>query len=104
MSTRPIMEAIYSLNPNAQVHCRDIDNINFIVGDVISKSDIEAEISRLETVFVAQAYSRNRKLEYDSLNQLELISDDAAGSTTTHVDAISAIKTKWPKNNTGPVE
>ena len=32
------------------------------------------------------------------------MTDDAANSTTTHADAIEAIKTKWPKDNSGPVE
>ena len=49
-----------------------------------------------------QEYARNRKLEYDALNQFELISDDAINGTTTHKDAIEAIKTKWPKDNSGP--
>jgi hypothetical protein len=29
---------------------------------------------------------------------------DNKNSTTTHVDAVEAVKTKWPKDNTGPVE
>ena len=47
--------------------------------------------------FDAQEYARNRKAEYDALNQFELISDDEANGTTTHKDAIAAIKTKYPK-------
>jgi len=47
-------------------------------------------------------YSVKRKAEYDALNQFELISDDSANSSTTHADAIAAIKTKWPKDNSGP--
>ena len=54
-------------------------------------------------VYTAQEYARNRKEEYDALNQFELISDDDANGTTTHKDAITAIKTKWPKDNSGPV-
>ena len=69
-----------------------------------SKSDLEAEISRIEAINDAQEYARNRKAEYDALNQFELMTDDAANSTTTHADAIAVIKTKWPKNNSGPVE
>jgi hypothetical protein len=51
----------------------------------------------------AQEYARNRKPEYDALNQFELMTDDAANSTTAHADAIAVIKTKWPKDNSGPV-
>ena len=42
-------------------------------------------------------YSRKRKAEYDALNQFELISDDSINGTTTHKDAILAIKAKYPK-------
>jgi hypothetical protein len=69
-----------------------------------TEAELKTEKDRLEAEYDAQAYARNRKEEYDALNQFELISDDAAGSTTTHVDAIAAIKTKWPKNNKGPIE
>ena len=51
----------------------------------------------------AKDYARNRRSEYHALNQFELISDDAINGTTTHKDAIEAIKTKWPKDNSGPV-
>ena len=42
-------------------------------------------------------YQRDRKVKYDALNQLELISDDAINGTTTHKDAILAIKDEIPK-------
>jgi len=63
----------------------------------ISRADIDAKKVELEAEWDAQAYSRKRKEEYDALNQLELISDDAINGTTTHKDAIVAIKTKYPK-------
>ena len=43
------------------------------------------------------AYARSRKTAYNALNQLELISDDAINGTTTHADAILAIKAEFPK-------
>ena len=45
----------------------------------------------------ATQYQRDRKAKYDALNQLELISDDAINGTTTHKDAILAIKAEIPK-------
>jgi hypothetical protein len=51
----------------------------------------------VQEAYDAQEYARNRKAEYDALNQFELISDDEANGTTTHKDAIAAIKTKYPK-------
>ena len=42
-------------------------------------------------------YQRDRKAEYDALNQLEMQFDDKEDGTTTWEDAINAIKTKYPK-------
>ena len=68
-----------------------------------SQSAIEAKMVELQEEWDSQEYARNRKEEYDALNQLELISDDDVNGTTTHKDAIAAIKAKWPKDNSGPV-
>ena len=80
-------------------------------GDVIyhkgqtppTEAEIDAEIKRLEDEWVSQEYARNRKAEYDALNQLEMQFDDKEDGTTTWEDAIKAIQTKWPKDNSGPV-
>jgi hypothetical protein len=45
----------------------------------------------------AQAYARNRKAEYDQLNQFEMQFDDKEDSTTTWVDKINEIKGRHPK-------
>ena len=68
------------------------------------KSETDAEINKWQTEFEAKLYARKRSEEYQVLNQFELMTDDAANSTTTHANAIAAIKTKWPKDNSGPVE
>ena len=83
---------------NAEIDALDKDG-NIVVLD---ESKITPEIVRLQAEYDAQEYARNRKEEYDALNQFELISDDDANGTTTHKDAIAAIKTKWPKDNSGP--
>ena len=62
-----------------------------------SEADITTKASELEAEFNAQEYARNRKAEYDALNQFELISDDTINGTSTHKDAIEAIKVKYPK-------
>ena len=84
----------------------DLENVTWIEtpDPMPSDSAIISKCNSLQSTYDGLLYSRNRKSEYDALNQFELISDDAAGSTTTHVDAIAAIKTKWPKNNKGPIE
>jgi hypothetical protein len=95
-----IIQAIKAINPEAQVtvYGEDYDTIDWNAGTaVISKEDIDAKIVELEAEWIAQEYARNRKEEYDALNQLELISDDTKNGTTTHIDAIDAIKAKYPK-------
>ena len=53
----------------------------------------------------AQIYVRKRQIDYPSEgDQFDMIYKDMKNSTTTHADAVEAVKTKWPKDNTGPVE
>jgi hypothetical protein len=101
------VEAIFSILPGSQ----------FIVGDSYSSLDwhstdqvkpteaeFDAALKTVKATHAAQEYARNREIEYAALNQFEMQYDDEVNSTTTWKDAIVAIKTKWPKNNTGPVE
>ena len=68
-----------------------------------TEAEINAKFTEMQAEWDSQEYARNRKEEYDALNQLELMSDDSINGTTTHKDAIVAIKVKWPKDNSGPV-
>ena len=51
----------------------------------------------LQAEYDSQAYARNRKAEYDQLNQFEMQFDDDRDSTTTWVDKINEIKGRHPK-------
>jgi hypothetical protein len=62
-----------------------------------TESELNTEIARLQAEWDAQAYARDRKTEYDALNQFEMQYDDKEDGTTTWEDAIAAIKTKYPK-------
>jgi len=62
-----------------------------------TQSEIDAEVIRLQAVYDSQAYARNRKREYDQLNQFEMQFDDKENSTTTWVDKINEIKGRHPK-------
>ena len=62
-----------------------------------SDADIEAAHIEYQTAWDSQAYARNRKAEYDQLNQFEMIFDDDRDSTTTWVDTINEIKGRHPK-------
>ena len=57
----------------------------------------------IEDMWIAQSeseltYADKRRAEYNELNQFEMIGEDAINGTTTHVDAIKAIKAKYPKS------
>ena len=100
-----INNAILEINPAATFIIRGatpdavtVDGIEWMDGTTpIAKADIEAKMIEVQTAYDAQAYARNRKVKYDALNQFELISDDSINGTTTHKDAITAIKAEFPK-------
>ena len=91
-------DALQSLKPNAQWVLRG-DELEWLdtVQTQPTEAEITAEVTRLQAEYDANQYQRDRKVKYDALNQLELISDDAIKGTTTHADAILAIKAEFPK-------
>jgi len=62
-----------------------------------SDAEIEAADIEYQTAWDSQEYSRNRKAEYDQLNQFEMQFDDDRDSTSTWVDKINEIKGRHPK-------
>ena len=60
-------------------------------------SAIEAADVEYQTAYNSQAYARNRKAEYDQLNQFEMMFDDDRDGTSTWVDKINEIKGRHPK-------
>ena len=91
-------EAIKILRPTSafgligdKIKWNDPDN------DPPTQAEIDAEVQRLQEEHDSQEYARNRKAEYDALNQLEMQFDDKEDGTTTWEDAIKAIKAKYPK-------
>ena len=88
--------------PNATDTLEDYGNISWRVENPPSKSDLKAKgvfetsVER-QAEYDAQEYARNRKAEYDALNQFEMQYDDKLNGTTTWDDAIDAIKAKYPK-------
>ena len=96
-----VSEAIIAINPSAKVmvsgHPDGTTDIIWEDTPEISKADIDAKVVSMQAEYDAQEYARNRRTEYDALNQFELISDDTINSTSTHKDAIEAIKAKYPK-------
>ena len=62
-----------------------------------SVEEIEAAEIEWQAAYDSQEYARNRKAEYDQLNQFEMMFDDDRDSTTTWVDKINEIKGRHPK-------
>ena len=98
----PKLNAVLSLVGGMGTQKISADGINteIILHDgqtMPAEEDIQAKLVSLKAEQDATAYARNRKLEYDALNQFELISDDTKNGTTTHIDAIAVIKAKYPK-------
>jgi len=61
-------------------------------------AEIDTELTRLQAEYDSQEYARNRKEEYPPTgDQLDMIYKDMKNGTTTHADAVEAIKTKYPK-------
>ena len=70
-----------------------------------TESEIQTELSRLQAEDDAQEYARKRATEYPSNgDQWDMIYKDNKNGTTTHADAVEVVKTKWPKDDSGPIE
>jgi len=90
-------DAIRNINP-AVVTIRG--NVAYDANEQVIEIDqaaYDAEVARLEAEHIATQYQRDRKAEYDQLNQYEMMFDDEVNGTTTWIDAINAIKAKYPK-------
>jgi hypothetical protein len=93
-----IIDVIQALDPNAQVS---------IVGNEIASlawqsTPIPTDIiltkqAEMQAEYDSKQYQRDRKAEYDKLNQFEMQFDDQRDGTSLWVDAINSIKAKFPK-------
>ena len=80
------------------------ENTIYIKGKALTKTQLKkvtAKAKELEEQEKATQYQRDRKAEYDKLNQDELRFDDLVNGTTTWIDAINNIKKKYPKPTQG---
>ena len=92
------VEAIQSLKPEASWVLRgnELEWLDAVQTEP-TQSEIDAEVIRLQAEYDSQEYARNRKVEYDQLNQFEMQFDDDRDGTTTWVDTINEIKGRHPK-------
>ena len=93
-----IVQALHSLRPNAQWTLRDSElEWNDKVQIQPTDAEIQAEITKLQAEWDSKDYARKRKAEYDQLNQYEMMFDDQRDGSTTWVDKINEIKSRYPK-------
>ena len=102
--TPRLIDAVYSLAGKTTAF--SIDDGKIVGWDISEEKSgvtqpteeaLATELARLQTEYDSQAYARNRKAEYDQLNQFEMQFDDDRDSTTTWVDKINEIKGRHPK-------
>ena len=85
-------------------------NLELVTGKTATAAELKAEEARLLEEYDADAYQRNRRTEFldrgmfSFEDQFDMIMHDMQDGTTTHQDACQAIKDKWPKDNSGPIE
>jgi len=93
-----IIDAIFAIDKNAEVTFQN-DDVDTLKWDStpIAKDVIIAKQAEMQAEYDSKQYQRDRKAEYDKLNQFELIGEDSINGTTNHRDAIIAIKDKYPK-------
>ena len=103
-----IFHAIDSKWPNAKWFNVDnsYENMTWEDDNDISKpseEEVQAEMDRLQVEYDSLLY-QNARIYPTWQEQMDMIMKDMRDGTTTHKDACEAVKTKWPKDNSGPVE
>lgn len=94
------IDAVLSLVPGAEVVVRGED-VEWHKPSIapVTKEEIAAEIIRLQAEYEAKQYQRDRVLEYPSLGeQLDMLYHDQINNTDTWMEAIQAVKNKYPKS------
>jgi len=95
-----LMTAIQSLRPNAELVVRGDTEIEWLDTEQTQPTDAEitAELTRLQTEYDSQQYARDRASAYPSLtDQADMAYWDRQNGTTTLDDAITAVKSAYPK-------
>ena len=98
-----IADAILSLNPNAEVVVRDIDNIEWHNDTPeISKVDIQTKMNELQAEYDALAYARARDISYPNLKEFaEAYTEKEIGGDDTkwneYVTKYNKVRTDNPK-------
>lgn len=94
------IKALKKLRPGASW---TIENEELIWNDKVQTKPRDIEITNMiniiKTEELANDYKIKRQIEYNKLNQLEMIYDDMMNDTHNWEAAIKKIKAKYPKPN-----
>ena len=92
-------EIIYKLYPNIRTLRGQQSGQEATSWDAfdIDGNPVSFDMTPVDAEYDSQEYARNRKKEYNQLNQFEMQFDDDRDSTTTWVDKINEIKGRHPK-------
>ena len=97
-----IADALQSLRPNSQFAVRGNDVIEWLDTEQTqpSKSEIDAEVIRLQAEYDAKEYARKRALEYPSVQDfMEAYTEKEIGGDSTKWDAYKTAYNKVRADN-----
>ena len=89
--------ALNEIRPGEEFVMDDYTDYETLVWRSDTTKPTKEEVVDGWNLYLNKQYQRDRKVEYDKLNQFELIGEDSINGTTNHRDAILAIKEKYPK-------
>ena len=96
-----IIEAILSINPNANVSVQgdNLENaiINWNDTPIIPNDELQAEINKLQAEYDAEEWKRNRKAEYPTHEDCIHALLDGGDTLTELQEKRQAVKIKYPK-------
>ena len=100
-----VTTAIRILAPNSSYHLDGDKITEWLTPDIPQPSevDIEAKVAEYKIEYDALEYARKREAEYPTVEELTIAQYDAADKAAL-VTKRAAVKTKWPKDNSGPIE
>jgi hypothetical protein len=91
----------YYKNENNEIFAYDNEQVSNGLSEdkvEITKEEVDAiNEAKKNEAFDALSYAEKRQAEYAKLNQDEMRYDDMVNGTNTWVEAIEAIKAKYPK-------
>ena len=95
-----ISDALNILTPDAKWVVHNDTIVEWNSSDIAqpTEEEINTEMARLQAEYDSQEYARKRAVAYPSIgDQLDMIYKDMKNSTTTHAEAVEAVKTKFLK-------